>query len=142
MAILNSCTDLLKLAVEWAIPNEEQRVGPLVFYNIICRVQPPCHSQTRQLCDKLGAMDITKYPGDNVTQFQADAMKILDEIYMTVLDEATVPELPSLTLLGLQHARDEQLRLEAGRLLDQADQPNRAPLDPVMLLETLNQLYI
>ena len=76
-----------------------------------------------------------------MTQYQADAMKIIDEIYMSVLDESTIPDLASLALMRLQDASDEQLRLEAGRLLDNADQTLRDRTDPAMLLESLNQLY-
>ena len=77
-----------------------------------------------------------------MTQYQADDMKIIDEIYMSVLDELTIPDLASLALMGLQDASDEQLRLEAGRLLDNADQTLRDCTDPAMLLESLNQLYV
>ena len=49
-----------------------------------------------------------------MTQYQADAMKIIDEIYMSVLDELTIPALASLALMGLQDASDEQLQLKAG----------------------------
>ena len=142
MAILNSCSDLLKQAIERAIPEEEKQVGPLVYYNVIQRIQPPSHTQTRSLADKLKALDLRKIKGENMTQYQADAMKIIDEIYMSVLDELTIPDLASLALMGLQDASDEQLRLKAGRLLDNADQTLHDCTDPAMLLELLNQLYV
>ena len=45
-----------------------------------------------------------------MTQYKADARKIIDEIYMSVLGESTTPDLASLALMGLQDASDEQLR--------------------------------
>ena len=45
-------------------------------------------------------------------QFQADAMAIIDEIYMLVLDESTIPDLASLALMGLQGASDEHYDLK------------------------------
>ena len=72
MAILNSCSDSLKQAIERALPREEDRVGPVVYYNVIRRVQPPSHTQTRTLADKLKMLDLRKIKGENMTQFQAD----------------------------------------------------------------------
>ena len=92
VAILNACSDSLKQAIEQAIPNEEQRVGLLVYFNVICKVQPLSHSQTRVLADKLQALDLRKNKGENMTQFQSKAMAIIDKIYMLVLDESTIPK--------------------------------------------------
>ena len=37
-AVLNSCSESLRKAIERAIPDEAQRVGPLVYYHVIQRV--------------------------------------------------------------------------------------------------------
>ena len=64
---------------------------------------------------------ISKIPGKNMTQYQAKAMTIIDEIYMSVLDESDVPELTSIALVGLQAASDERLCITASNLLDKAN---------------------
>ena len=47
----------------------------------------------------LEAMLISKIPGENMTQYQAEAMATINKIYMSVLSESDVPELmPSLWL--------------------------------------------
>ena len=77
-----------------------------------------------------------------MTQYQADTMKIIDEIYMSVLNESTTPDLASLALMGLQDDSDEQWQLKAGQLLDNANQTLRDHTVPAMLMESLNQLYV
>ena len=52
------------------------------------------------------------------------------------------PDLVSLALMGLQDASNEQLRVEVGQLVDNADQTLHDCTDPAMLLESLNQLYV
>ena len=90
-AVLNSCSESLHKAVERVIPTEAQRVGPLVYFQVINWVQPLCCSYTKTLQTKLEAMLISKIPGENMTQYQADTMAIIDEIYMSVLDKSDVP---------------------------------------------------
>ena len=61
---------------------------------------------------------------------------------MSVLDESRIPNLASLALMGLQDASNEQLRVEVGQLVDNADQTLHDCTDPAMLLESLNQSYV
>ena len=44
-------------------------------------------------------MTIPKIPGRNMTQYQLEAMAIINTIYMSILDESDVPEFTSIALV-------------------------------------------
>jgi hypothetical protein len=61
-------------------------------------------------------MDIRNYPGENVTTFVQDAVKIVRELQMNFMSDDAMPELTLTALEGLSHSSDPGLKQEVGTL--------------------------
>jgi hypothetical protein len=55
-------------------------------------------------------MDIRQYPGENVTLFVQDAVKIVRELQMNFMSDDAMPELTLTALTGLSHSSDPGLK--------------------------------
>jgi hypothetical protein len=64
----------------------------------------PSLANNKALLDKLDKMDIRKYPGENVTLFVQDAVKIVRELQMNFMSDDSMPELTMTALTGLSHS--------------------------------------
>jgi hypothetical protein len=75
-AVLNSCTEILRQDLKLVIPPED-RTGPKVLMVLFEKLYRPSLANNKALLDKLDKMDICQYPGENVTLFVQDAVKIV-----------------------------------------------------------------
>jgi hypothetical protein len=64
------------------------------------------------LRDKLKALDIRKYPGENITLFTHDASKLVCEIRMNFMKNSTVDDLTTVALTGLHACSEELIRIK------------------------------
>ena len=120
-ALLNSCSLILREEVFRKIPDPQDRSGPRVYFEIIQLVATLSISFTRALELKLKSLNIKDFKGEDVSQYQQQAMTIVDEIKMTALMPNMVPDLASLALVGLGKASDDFIRnraIEAMSLCD------------------------
>jgi len=91
-------------------------------------------------------INIRNIPGEDMNRYAEQVLLIVDEIYMTILDESLVPDLATLSLVGLNQASDEYLRNKAADAMIQANQNvnedgNSARLEPIDLLHLLQAVY-
>jgi len=141
-AILNSCTPALKEAVHRAIPVHD-RNGPTMLLAINKCVALPSYTVTRDLCDKLKVLSIRKIPGENMAEYQSQALTIVDEIRMSMIDPGQVPDLTVLCLQGLQQASDQMLKAKAAEMMDTVDSSltSRNKPEPEDVLKVLVDVY-
>jgi hypothetical protein len=114
-AVLNSCTKILRQDLKLVIPPEE-RTGPKVLMVLFEKLYRPSLANNKALLDKLGKMDIRTYPGENVTLFVQDAVKIVRELQMNFMSDDAMPELTLTALEGLSHSSDPGLKQEVRTL--------------------------
>jgi hypothetical protein len=107
--VLNSCTEVLRQDLKLVIPPEE-RTGPKVLMVLFEKLYRPSLANIKALLDKLGKMDIRNYPGENVTTFVQDAVKIVRELQMNFMSDDAMPELTLTALEGLSHSSDPGLK--------------------------------
>ena len=67
----------------------------------------------------LREMDIRKYPGEDISKFNTDAIQIIKEIKMNYVSEKDVPNLVVDTLAGLEKC---SVRLHQGQGLGNQDE--------------------
>jgi hypothetical protein len=108
-AVLNSCTPALRYDLEQKVPLTDQS-GPQLMMALLTMLYRPSLSKIRELRSSLEALDIRKYPGENVTMFCHDASKLVCEIKMNFMKDATVTDLPTVALTGLHHCTDVTLQ--------------------------------
>ena len=111
-AILASCTETFRQDLKLCVP--QPRYGPKLLMVIINKRFRPSLANGRVLLDRLGFLDIRKYPGENVTLFVQDATKIVREIQMTFMSSNPMPELTMTALTGLTNSTDGMLLLASG----------------------------
>jgi hypothetical protein len=70
----------------------------------------PSLANNKALLDKLDKLDIRQYPGENVTLFVQDAVKIVRELQMNFMSDDAMPELTLTALTGLSHSSDPGLK--------------------------------
>ena len=107
-AVLNSCTENLRQDLKLVIPPKD-RTGPKIVMTIFEKLYRPSLANNKTLLDKLDQMDIRKYPGENVTLFVQDAVKIVRELQMNYMSEEAMPELTMTALSGLTKSSDPYL---------------------------------
>ena len=107
-ALLNSCTVTLKEDLKLSVPASE-RNGPRLFMSLLAKLYRPSQSKIKALTVLLEGLDITKYPGENVTLFVGDAIKLIREIRMNFMTETNVPDLTTSALTGLTKCSDPLL---------------------------------
>jgi len=98
------------------------------------------------LVDSLKQVDIRSFPEENMDLYIQQVLCIVDELTLTCLDERLVPDLATLSLVGLTQASDEFLRFEASRMMIQANdavyvQGQGTRLEPFDVLRPLQQIY-
>lgn len=108
-AVLNSCTPALRYDLEQKVPLADHN-GPQLMMALLTMLYRPSLSKIRELRSSLEALDIRKYPGENVTMFCHDASKLVCEIKMNFMKDATVTDLPTVALTGLHHCTDVTLQ--------------------------------
>jgi hypothetical protein len=101
-AVLNSCTEILRQDLKLVIPPEE-RTGPTVLMALFQKLYRPSLANNKALLDKLDNMNIRTYPGENVTLFVQDAVKLVRELQMNFMSDDAMPELTLTALSGLRH---------------------------------------
>ena len=106
-AVLNSCSLPLKHQLERILPNAVDRTGPTVYKHILEQVADQSVAHTRKLTKDLDSLSLRSIPGENVMLFVKQALDIVDDIHLTILDENAVPDLNTLVLHGLHDATDE-----------------------------------
>lgn len=109
-ALLNSCTSTLRQDLEHQLPLGD-RVGPKVLMALLVIIYRPSQSKIQALRDKLGALDIRKYPAENLTLFCQDASRLVREIKMNFMKGVAVTDLTTTALKGLHHCSDELVRI-------------------------------
>jgi len=141
-AILNSCSPALKEAVQRAVLVQNLN-GPTVLLAVIQRVSPPSYTVTRDLCDKLKVLSIKKIPGENMAEYQTQALALVDEIRMSMIDPGQVPDLTVLCLQGVQQSSDTLLKARAADLMDKVDSAlnSRIKPEPEDVLKDLVDVY-
>jgi len=102
-AILNSCSEALKMDLKDLVPLSEQ-TGPKLFFHFLQKLYRPSQSKIRVLCNNLEALTLTAYPAENVSLFCHNASKIVQEITMNFTIEDEVPDLTTSALKGLTSA--------------------------------------
>ena len=80
--------------------------GPKVFFTILEKVYSPSVTKTNRLKADLRSMDITSYPGENVTLYVGDAMPLVREIKMNSMDVSQHMDLAIDCLQGLRKSSD------------------------------------
>lgn len=108
-ALLNSCTETLRQDLKLAVAPGD-RNGPHLLMELLSKLYRPSSSKIRRLQDSLEALDLRKYPAENVILFVQDATKLVREIRMNFMRPEDMPSLTSYALNGLKHASDDLLR--------------------------------
>lgn len=108
-ALLNSCTETLRQDLKLAVLPSD-RTGPHLLMELLSKLYRPSSSKIRRLQDSLEALDLRKYPAENVILFVQDATKLVREIRMNFMRPEDMPNLTSYALNGLKHASDDLLR--------------------------------
>jgi hypothetical protein len=141
-AVLNSCSPDMRETIDRLFPDMKDHQGPRLFVEILQNCRPPSRQLTDTLVTKLKALDIRTIKGQNVSMYQQKALEIVDEIYMSVLDEHSVPELTVSALRGLERAADEKVRRLATNYIDKLDKDSTIKLDPAIPLGAINHIYV
>ena len=102
-ACLNSCTAGFQLEIKNKIV-EKDRIGVIVLEYIVKQTYRPSSSKVEDLKDKLKALDITKYPGEDISRYNSDAIKIIKEIQMNYVSDSQAPNLTCDALKGLENS--------------------------------------
>jgi hypothetical protein len=110
-AVLNSCTPALRYDLENKVAIQDHN-GPKLMMTLLTMLYRPSLSKLKELREKLEALDIRTYPGENVTLFCHDASKLVCEIRMNFMRNAAVDDLTTAALTGLHHCSEELLRLK------------------------------
>lgn len=110
--LLSSCTELFKIELELAIPVHE-RWGPRLTLEVFCRICSPSQSKIDSLKKKLESLDVTKCPGENITQFVKEAIDVVREINVNIVRPNQVPQLTWSALTGLLTSSDTEIRSKA-----------------------------
>ena len=98
--LLNSCSEGLQLPIKATLKPKEMN-EPKVLFAILEQVYSPSISRTNKLKIELHSMDLTSYPGENVTLYVGDAMPLVREIKMNSIDPSQHLELAIDCLKGL-----------------------------------------
>jgi hypothetical protein len=110
-AVLNSCTPALRYDLENKVAIQDHN-GPKLMMTLLTMLYRPSLSKLKELRERLEALDIRTYPGENVTLFCHDASKLVCEIRMNFMRNAAVDDLTTAALTGLHHCSEELLRLK------------------------------
>jgi hypothetical protein len=110
-AVLNSCSPTLRQDLEHQILMAD-RTGPKVFMAMLIIIFRPSQSKIQTLRDQLGALDIRKYAGENITLFCQDASELVREIKLNFMKGVSVNDLTTTALKGLHHCADELIRIK------------------------------
>ena len=145
-ALLNSCSVVLKEDLKLSLAAGD-RTGPRLIMSLLSKLYRPSQSKIRALKELLEALDITKYPGENVTLFVQDATKLIREIRMNFMSGSNVPDLTTSALTGLTKCSDPLLlqlvrnkRMESDvNGFDEA--PGNSTADPITVLQELERTY-
>ena len=138
--ILNSCTEELQQRIKVALP-ESQSNGPMVMFEVFRKCYAPSHLRVKKLTDQLEAMDIRKYPGENVTSFTADAVDIIREVEMNFITHDQAPTLAMAALKGLTLSSDPMFQQQARKARIKANNMRweTGAQNPPSAIELLNQ---
>ena len=108
-AVLNSCTPQLHQDLEdQLLPGE--RDGPMILHRTIENCSRITYSRVEGLTNKLKALSILDYPGENILSFQHDASKLVRDIMMCFMQPDQVPQLTLHAIRGLQYSSCEFVR--------------------------------
>ena len=108
-AILNSCTDALRLDLETTVPLADQN-GPTLLCKILLMLYRPSHSKVRELRAQLEALSLRSIPGENVTILVQQANAIIRELKMNFMQPDQVPDLIAVALTGFVTGSDSFFR--------------------------------
>ena len=145
-AVLASCTEGLKQRIKDAVQPKD-RNGPTLFYDLLKKVYTPTTSRVNTLKKQLQALDITKYPAENITSFCTDAQALVREIQMNFLLPDQVPDLTMIALTGLKTSSDSWIRDKARKTRVEATKvgfgrnPKASVADPIDILNEFDDLY-
>jgi hypothetical protein len=114
-ALLSSCTPALRLDLENQIPLVH-RNGPSLFMAMLLIIYRPSQSKIDDLREQLGALDIRKFPAENVTLFCQAASQLIREIKMNFMAGVGVNDLTTTALKGLRFCSDPELRSSVRRI--------------------------
>ncbi len=120
-ALINSCSETLQKTIKREIEVVD-RNGVRVLQCILDNTQLSSQANVRHMCNELEAMDIRKFPGENVTDYMLDAMERVAEIRAN--SKQAVPDLTQLAIKGVISSSDEGLRNLARQIHSDADQPD------------------
>jgi len=145
-AILNSCSEALHDLLIRTLKDPKTHSGPLIYHYIMKQIAEISNTHTRSLTEAITKINIRNIPGEDMNRYAEQVLLIVDEIYMTILDESLVPDLATLSLVGLNQASDEYLRTKAADAMILANQNvnedgNSARLEPIDLLRPLQAIY-
>ena len=145
-AILNSCSEALKMDLKDLVPLSEQ-TGPKLFFHLLQKLYRPSQSKIRVLRNNLEALTLTAYPAENVSLFCHDASKIVREITMNFTKEDEVPDLTTSALKGLTSASDLLLCAKVRELRIANDVSGftgafgKTPVNAITALQEIEDLY-
>ena len=129
-AALNSCTDHLQLMIrEFCHATGRELYYPIVQHQISMLTHRPSIHTVRTLVAKLEALDIRKFPGENVRLFVAEATLIVNEIQLNLTLQNQEPTLSSSAIKGLTLSTDAYFRTKVMDTLLKADENVRI-MDP------------
>jgi len=78
-----------------------QQNGPNILRHLLFSNYRPSLSKVDELVDQLKAMSIKKFPAENVTAYNIEAMTLIREIKMNYMYPNQVPNLATHDLRGL-----------------------------------------
>ena len=145
-ALLSSCSVLLNTDLKLTVPASE-RNGPQLLMALLSKLYRPSQSKIRALKVLLEAMDITKYPGENITLFVQDAVKLIREIRMNYMKGCDVPDLTTSALTGLTLCTDPLVLQKVRQKRMDSDvngfdgSPGNSNDDPIVVLQDLERTY-
>ena len=102
-ALLNSCSDLLRQDLLASLQPGE-KYGPIVLRKILDIVYRSELAKLKELTDKLEAMNITKFPGEDVSLFKQEAAALIRDIQRHFTSPEPVANLAVLAIKGLAHS--------------------------------------
>lgn len=110
-ALLNSCSPALRQDLENHVSIKD-RNGPNLLMAMLLMIYRPSQSKIEALRRQLGALDIRKYPAEDISLFCLDASKLVREIKMNFMEGVIVNDLTTVALKGLIHCSDELIRFK------------------------------
>ena len=119
-ALMQTTSEMLEESLQEHVKPAQQN-GPNILRHLLFSNYRPSLSKVDELVDQLKAMSIKKFPAENVTAYNIEAMTLIREIKMNYMYPNQVPNLATHALRGLTECTDLNLQPKINELALDSD---------------------